>query len=276
MPRYASFAYVSVAVVVAAPVAVFPDLARPELHPRFGSTPTTPATWATFGNATRFATLRGFTQTPNLTIVDYEASLRQYAPLGDVIWPVWATIFAPNFDEVARYLAANGFYLTDLWGFVPGSGGGDEMWQAFTPPPQALADATAILGDRWLGMDVGEQDGRYIGEYADQHEPLGAPPEVQRQYFEAHFQAMYSQLGGRVVGLQSLTFAHAMAQSGAFTIIGCESAQVRQRPGYCVCLAFSLRQGAGGRHRDWDGASPPPVTFGGSSGNPIVRPSPSR
>ena len=92
---------------------------------------------------------------------------------------------------------------------------------------------------------------RYVGGYANQHAPLNAPGIQQRAFFEDHFQAMYSQLGGRVVALQarlapgttclpastaslpcllsptdqSLTFGHSMAQSGAFTVVGCESAQ---------------------------------------------------
>ncbi len=45
----------------------------------------------------------------------------------------------------------------DLWGFVPGSGPGPEMWQQFTPPPANLATALATMGPSWLGMDVGEQ-----------------------------------------------------------------------------------------------------------------------
>lgn len=35
-----------------------------------------------------------------------------------------------------------------------------DVWQQFTPPPAALALLESKLGDKWLGMDVGEQDGR--------------------------------------------------------------------------------------------------------------------
>ena len=30
------------------------------------------------------------------------------------------------------------------------------------------------LGDHWLGMDNGEQDGRYVGSFAPRMYPLGA------------------------------------------------------------------------------------------------------
>ena len=210
----------------APPVALYPTVSSPAAHPRFGTTQTRPTTWADLRNETRFATLRGFTQTPNKTIVDYEATLAQYAPLGDVIWPVYSTAFAPNAAEVLAYMASNGFYVTDLWGYVPGSGDDvDDTWVQFTAPAAFLQEAQALLGDRWLGFDVGEQDGRYIGAYANQHSPRGAPPAQQRLFFESHFQRMYAQLGGKVAALQSLTFAHAMAQSGVFTVVGCEAAQ---------------------------------------------------
>lgn len=226
---------------VAVQISIFPDVTRPEVNPRFGSTLTRPPTWSTFLNQTQFAALRSFPQDDNLTIVDYQSTLSNYSQLGHVVWPVWQTIFAPNFAEVTTYLAENNFYMTDLWGYVPGSGPGPEMWQAFTPPPENLALAGSILGERWLGMDVGEQDGRYVSSYANQHTPLNAPGSQQRAFFDSHFQAMYSQLGGRVVALQSLTFAHSMAQSGAFTVVGCESGQALIN----AQLFYAVARGAG-------------------------------
>ena len=224
------------------PVSLFPALTDSAAHPRHRFTQTTATTYADLGNVTRFAALRGFTQTANDTIVGYEATLAQYAPLGDVIWPVYRTAFAPNAAEVLAYLADHGMFLTDLWGYVPGSG--DDVaddWVQFTPPAAFLDDAQAALGARWLGMDVGEQDGRYIGSYAQEHSPTGAPPAAQRLFFEEHFQRMYSQLGGKVVALQSLTFAHAMAQSGVFTMVGCEAAQGLPS----ALLFYAVARGAG-------------------------------
>ena len=145
---------------LAAQISIFPDVPRPEQHPRYGTTLTRPPTWASFKNATQFATLRSFNQDGNLSVVDFQAELSNYSQLGQGIGPVWQTIFAPNFGNLTAYLAANGFWMTDLWGYVPGSGPGPEMWQAFSPPPENLALAAQTLGDRWLGMDVGEQDGR--------------------------------------------------------------------------------------------------------------------
>lgn len=131
-------------------VSVYPARVNPEQDPRYGRTFTTPPTWATFDNATQFATLRSFPMGADGSIENYENVTQQYLPLGSVFWPVWQTIFAPNFPEVMQYLAAQNVTVTDLWGFVPGSGPGEEMWQAFTPPPANLAAASAALGGALL------------------------------------------------------------------------------------------------------------------------------
>jgi hypothetical protein len=212
------------AIQCATVVSIYPYAWDPATSPLYETTTTIPPSRNDFPNL-QFATLRGLPQTPNNTIFDINATLAQYASMGSVIWPAYPTIFAPNFDEFLDALVAGNFSLTDLWGYVPGSGPGSEMWQAFTPPPANLQAAYAALGAKWLGMDVGEQDGRYIGGYADQHYPLDAAPLQQMQYFDDHFTAMQNQLGSRVVSLQSLSFPHYMAQTGVYTILGCETAQ---------------------------------------------------
>ena len=102
---------------------------------------------------------------------------------------MYSTLFAENFEEVMEYMGSLDLYITDLWGFVPGSGSGETMWEAYTPPSTALATLQRVFGNKSFGMDVGEQDGRYIGGYSDQYYPLHAPINRQRYYFEQHFQA---------------------------------------------------------------------------------------
>jgi hypothetical protein len=206
---------------------VFPAPYRPQDNPLYGTVQAgaNVVTYELLNSTTPlFTSLRGFSQNATGHIVDYEAALARYAPLGNVVWPVFSTIFAPNVGDVASFMASQGFFMTDLWGFVPGSGPGG-MWTAYTPPPSAVAAVEAAMGPGFFGFDVGEQDGRFIGGFADQHGATNAAPLQQRANFEAHFQAMYTQLTGRVVALQSLTFLHYMCASGVFTIIGSESAQ---------------------------------------------------
>jgi hypothetical protein len=57
------------------------------------------------------------------------------------------------------------------------------------------------------GMDVGEQDGRYVGRYASQ-----VPPALSRQqqhlYFFRHFDRMAEDLGDKLSCLTSLYMPH--------------------------------------------------------------------
>lgn len=206
---------------------LYPQAYRPQENPLYGTVKAgfNVVTYELLNSTVPlFSSLRSFSQNATGHIVDYEAALARYAPLGNIIWPVYNTIFAPNVGDVAAYMAQNGFFMTDLWGYVPGSGPGS-IWTAYSPPPAAVAAVEKAMGASFFGFDVGEQDGRFIGGFAGQWGATNAAPAQQRAHFEAHFQAMYDQLTGRVVALQSLTFLHYMCASGVFTIIGSESAQ---------------------------------------------------
>ena len=89
---------------------------------------------------------------------------------------------------------------------------------AWWQPPQAnLNYAASTLGVAWLGMDVGEQDGRYVGNFAGQMPVAAASKQDQYLNFRTHFAAMEGILGDRVVALTSLSFAHYMVTSGMYT-----------------------------------------------------------
>ena len=106
---------------------VFPAPYRPQDNPLYGTVQAgaNVVTYELLNSTTPlFTSLRGFSQNATGHIVDYEAALARYAPLGNVVWPVFSTIFAPNVGDVASFMASQGFFMTDLWGFVPGSGPG--------------------------------------------------------------------------------------------------------------------------------------------------------
>lgn len=87
-------------------------------------------------------------------------------------------LFATNVADVVDSMATRALLLSDIWGYVPGSGPGDGrrwrdgVWQQFVPPASVLDHMKHALGPRWLGMDIGEQDGRYIGGFAAQVRPF--------------------------------------------------------------------------------------------------------
>ncbi|MEI2725210.1 MAG: hypothetical protein V9H26_17320 [Verrucomicrobiota bacterium] len=208
------------------PHRVYSHLLDPREHPDYDRRAVKPPTWATFKHRTQFTTLRGFNVQDD-RITGYAEELEKYTrtyELGDVIWPAYPILFAKNVGDLADEIKRRDLYLFDVWGYVPGSGSGG-YWQQFKVPTEALATLEAKLGERWLGTDVGEQDGRYIGGYADQMTPASASRLEQYFNFQRHFERMGDDLGHKHATLVSLNFGHYLLKEGTYTLIGAETAQ---------------------------------------------------
>ena len=205
---------------------VYTHLLNPREHPDDARRSVKPPTWETFGNKTQFCTLRGFGVEKDM-ITGYVEELDKYTKdfdLGRVVWPSYPIVFAKNIGDLADEIKKRDLFLFDIWGYVPGSGPGD-YWMQYTVPAEALATLEAKLGDRWMGMDVGEQDGRYIGGYADQAFPISANRFDQYLNFQRHFERMGDDLGHKLSTLVSLNFGHYFLKEGTYTAIGAEAAQ---------------------------------------------------
>ncbi len=173
-----------------------------------------------FGNRIQFMALRSLDD-------DYKKALDNYTikyDLGNIIWPSYPLIYRNDLPEIVQELKRRNLWLFDLWGYVPGSGPGG-YWQQFVVPQNALGLFQKELGDRWLGMDNGEQDGRYVGGFARQMEPAGAGREQQYLNFQNHFQGLTDKLGNKMACLVSLNFGHYFLKEGVYTLIGAETAQ---------------------------------------------------
>jgi len=205
---------------------IYSQLLDPREHPDFDRRAVKPPSWETFKNRTQFTCLRGF-EVRNDQIVRYPQEIEKFTrthELGDVIWPSYPILFAKNLGDLAREIKQRDLYLFDIWGYVPGSGPGG-YWQQFQPPAEAFSTLEAILGERWLGTDIGEQDGRYIGGYASQMTPASAGRLDQYLNFQRHFERMSDDLGHKHATLVSLNFGHYLLKEGTFTLIGAETAQ---------------------------------------------------
>ena len=205
---------------------VYTHLLEPREHPDYDRRAVKPPTWETFKNRTQFTSLRGFGEKDG-RLVDFAGEIEKFTrrhELGDVIWPSYSTLFASNLGELADEIKRRDLYLFDIWGYVPGSGPGG-YWQQFTPPADAFATLESKLGERWLGTDIGEQDGRYIGGYAGQMTPASASRFEQYLNFQRHFERMSDDLGHKHAALVSLNFGHYFLKEGTFTLIGAETAQ---------------------------------------------------
>ena len=208
----------------------------PADHPDYSRYAVRHPTPATFDNSTKFATLRSFQIDNTSVVVNYSVDLESYClnpstSLGTIVWPSYPLLFTANFEAVVDAIARDGLYVTDIWAFVPGSGPGDgsdwkeNMWQQFYPPLNALNYLEEKLGEKWLGMDIGEQDGRYIGSYSDEMIPQNQDRKYQFLNFRDHFKGMEDILGPKLVALNSLTFPHYMIKYGLYTMVGAEAAQ---------------------------------------------------
>lgn len=209
-----------------AAIRVYSHLLDPREHPDDDRRPVRPPDWATFKHRTQFTVLRGF-HVENDVITGYAAELEKFTrthALGEVVWPSYPILFAKNLGDLADEIARHGLYLFDVWGYVPGSGPGG-YWQQFRPPREAFALLEAKLGDRWLGTDIGEQDGRYIGGYANQMTPASGDRFAQYLNFQRHFERMGDDLGHKHATLVSLNFGHYFLKEGTYTLIGAETAQ---------------------------------------------------
>ena len=210
----------------ATPRRVYSHQLEPREHPDYDRRAVKPPNWDTFKNRTQFTCLRGF-GVENDKLVGFQEELEKYTrtyELGNVIWPSYSTLFATNLAELADEISRRDLYLFDIWGYVPGSGPGG-YWTQFTPPASAFATLESKLGERWLGTDIGEQDGRYIGGYANQMSPASASRFEQYLNFQRHFEKMSDDLGHKHSTLVSLNFGHYFLKEGTYTLIGAETAQ---------------------------------------------------
>jgi hypothetical protein len=199
---------------------------NPREHPDDSRRYVRPPDWTTFGEHVHFTTLRDFPQKDG-KLVGFREEIEKYtrtSDLGDVLWPAYPVLFASNLEDLAREIREQKLFLFDIWGYVPGSGPGG-YWQQFEPPPGVFQMLESTLGERWLGMDVGEQDGRYIGGYAPEMSPSGGDRFEQYMNFHRHFERMTTDLGSRMSTLVSLNFGHYFLKEGIYTLVGAETAQ---------------------------------------------------
>lgn len=148
----------------------------------------------------------------------------QYFNLGKVIWPAYPTLFASNFEELVDLCVERGLYLYDFWGYVPGSRMVNDMWGEYSIPLETDRLLREKLGNRFLGYDNGEQDGRYIS-YTTATHPWIDNRKAQYKNFHAHFSKLGDAMQNHTVTLASLTFLHYFAREGNTIMLGAETAQ---------------------------------------------------
>jgi hypothetical protein len=208
---------------------------NPRQHPDDSRRSVKPPDAGLFGNQVQFISLRGFDDNYKSTIDKYTTEYN----LGNILWPVYTLLYRDDFKDVIAEIKRRNLFLFDIWGYVPGSGPGTAgqkdksgrssadscFWQQFVVPSSTFSYLEQELGPYWLGMDNGEQDGRYIGGFADQIGVTGSNREKQYLNFQNHFQGFGDRVGNKMATLVSLNFGHYFLKEGIYTMIGAETAQ---------------------------------------------------
>jgi hypothetical protein len=205
---------------------VYSHLIDPREHPDYTRRLVQPPSWETFGGQVHFTALREFAIKDG-RIVGFVEEIEKYTQkyqLGDVLWIRYPILFASNLGDLLDEIQRRKLFLFDIWGYVPGSGPGGP-WQQFQPPPGVFHLIESRLGDHWLGMDNGEQDGRYLGSYAIEFYPSSSDRFEQYLNFHRHFERLTGQLGNKMAALVSMNFGHYFLKEGLYTLIGAETAQ---------------------------------------------------
>lgn len=174
-----------------------------------------------FGNKVHFISLRNLTGERVKERIDLWVNKLK---LGDILWPAYPMIYEKNLKETVAEIKRQKLFLFDLYGYIPGSGPGG-YWQQYVIPAGVTELFATELGDHWLGMDNGEQDGRYIGSFAPRLYPKAANRKEQYFSFQNFFEEMGNQLGNRMATLVSLNYGHYFLKEGLYTLIGAETAQ---------------------------------------------------
>jgi len=200
-----------------------------------------PPSWEFFGNQTHFTAMRSLQMKEN-RLVNFAEDFERYSKtydLGDVIWPNSRFLSASNIPDMVLEMKQRNLYLFDIWGYVPGSGPGE--WHQFQLSKEASRLFESELGDRWLGMDMGEQDGRYVLAYAQSMYPASAGRFQQYLHFHKHMEKIQNDSDNKLATLVAITFGHYLVREGLYTVVGAETAQMH--PNGQVFYAFN--RGAG-------------------------------
>lgn len=202
---------------------------KPENYPDYKERHAKAVTREALNHEIQFTSLRVFS-TDNTTkmLTDFKSEIDLYTKtfrLGNVLWPVYKTLFAENFEELADEVQKRGLYMFDFWGYVPGSQPQEDVIWGEYEVPQKAHEALKRLDGHFLGFDNGEQDGRYIGTYARVASPVANSRKVQYRSFQAHFEKLGNAMKNHMVTLSSLPFLHYFAKEGNTIMLGAETAQ---------------------------------------------------
>ena len=210
----------------------------PGKYPAFDKRQQRVVTREALGNEIQFTSSRYIKHTLDYKrLLEIDETLKQYTEdydIGNCFWLNWTTKLAENFPELIEKLAARGLYLHGFWGIAPGIRENPDIrdYGFFTIPEAVHGLMQEVLGDHFLGYDIGETDGWYIGGYVSREDNAARPKTRLEQYkaFEAYFETLADNFYNKCTILCALTTAHYFAREGYAMLLSCESAQSLPNP----------------------------------------------
>lgn len=212
------------------PTGWYGRLVEPAEYPAYHRRAFLAPSWSTFGGRPQFVAGRhipepDFTAEQLTRLPDPDAIVPQHRSLtffGRVCRADASLVLAPEpaFSDAVRHVRDLGMYLFDLGGYGPGfPPAGYGQVRALPAQTAALRD---LLGDHWLGFNLGEQDGRYHNGFAGRQLPAPRDRVGQHRAFHDWCDRIVDDLGGQVCLLTTLWGWHYPVQDGAVALAGAE------------------------------------------------------
>ena len=158
---------------------------------------------------------------------DWVAALDAYTTaqgfeFANIVWPGATDALADNWPALASLLAERSIASTDMGGFVPG---GMQEYDARSAPN--FTAGTVILGERFLGLDMGEQDVRFLWGYNANANLIGPVSRFESLVaFRDFSDAIEVRSALKLGALASSTYGvHHWLKSGYYTNAGAETSQ---------------------------------------------------
>ncbi|MBQ8683549.1 MAG: hypothetical protein IJ518_03415 [Clostridia bacterium] len=210
----------------------------PKKYPAFDKRPHHVVTREALGDEIQFTSARYIPHTLDYKqLLEIDETLRQYTEdydIGKGFWLNWTTKLADNFSELVEKIAEKGLYLYGFWGIAPGIRENPDIrdYGFFAIPEEKHELMQEVLGDHFLGYDIGETDGWYIGGYVSREDNAAGPKTHVEQYkaFQRYFQKIAENFYNKCTILCALTTVHYFARQGYATMLNCESAQSLPNP----------------------------------------------
>ncbi len=160
---------------------------------------------------------------PNLQPGDSSPDLMHHN-FGQVIWLQLNFLKAKNWKAAINEVKRRGLYVFDCWGNIPGCRESDEGGDTFIISEAVNCYLAKVLGERFLGWDNGEHDGRWFWQ-AMRISPAPIDRKTAHQYFLNWFQPFFAEIQNNVDSLCGLLFPHYFAKMEGQRLIGAEFLQ---------------------------------------------------